>query len=217
MRYECRGPDRCSAAASCGPSAATDGVSLIKAAERLVKGGRPALKELKCARLTLLEFGAGRGEVEAICNVVVHCRDVSAASLGSTVAARRLVWKVRRISKRGRCQKLDVLGVAGPVLGGGGVSGAVRSLEGRRVSEATWLPTTRQKERLVAAGFSEPGLSGVINPERALRVVDAWRSRHGLMADERLAMLKAARRATSLRPCHFGHGPCCPRSPRRRA
>ena len=92
-------------------SAATDGVSLIKAAERLVKGGRPALKELKCARLTLLEFGAGRGEVEAICNVVVHCRDVSAASLGSTVAARRLVWKVRRISKRGRCQKLDVLGV----------------------------------------------------------------------------------------------------------
>ena len=60
-----------------------------------------------------MEFGAGRGEVEAICNVVVHCRDVSAASLGSTVAARRLVWKVRRISKRGRCQKLDVLGVAG--------------------------------------------------------------------------------------------------------
>ena len=47
-------------------SAATDGVSLIKAAERLVKGGRPALKELKCARLTLLEFGAGRGEVEAL-------------------------------------------------------------------------------------------------------------------------------------------------------
>ena len=43
-------------------SAATDGVSLIKAAERLVKGGRPALKELKCARLTLLEFGAGRGD-----------------------------------------------------------------------------------------------------------------------------------------------------------
>ena len=66
-------------------SAATDGVSLNEAAERLVKGGRPALKELKCARLTLLEFGAGRGEVEAICNVVVHCREVSAASLGSTV------------------------------------------------------------------------------------------------------------------------------------
>ena len=54
------------------------------------------------------------------------------------------------------------------------------------MSEATWLPTTRQKERLVAAGFSEPGLSGVINPERALRVVDAWRSRHGLMVDARL-------------------------------
>ena len=164
-------------------SAATDGVSLDQAAERLVKGGRLALKELECARLTLLEFGAGRDEVEAICNVVVHCREVSAASLGSTVAARR---KVRRTSKRGRCQRLGVLCVVGPVLGGGGVSGAVRSLEGRRVSEATWLPTTRQKERLVAAGFSEPGLRGVINPERALRVVDAWRSRHGLMADARL-------------------------------
>ena len=156
-------------------SAATDGVSLNEAAERLVKGGRLALIELKCARATLSEFGAGRGEVEAICNVVVHCREVSAASLGSTVAARRLVWKVRRVSKRGRWQKLDVLGVAGPVLGGGGVSGAVRSLEGRRVSEATWLPTARQKERLVEAGVGDPRLSGVINPERALKVVDAWR------------------------------------------
>ena len=82
-------------------SAATDGVSLDQAAERLVKGGRLALKELECARLTLLEFGAGRDEVEAICNVVVHCREVSAASLGSKVAARRLVWKVRRLSCRG--------------------------------------------------------------------------------------------------------------------
>ena len=33
-------------------SAATDGVSLNEAAERLVKGGRLALKELKCARAT---------------------------------------------------------------------------------------------------------------------------------------------------------------------
>ena len=167
-------------------SAATDGVSLNEAAERLVKGGRLALIELKCARATLSEFGAGRGEVEAICNVVVHCREVSAASLGSTVAARRLVWKVRRVSKRGRWQRLDVLGVAGPVLGGGGVSGAVKGLEGRRVSEATWLPTARQKERLVEAGFSDPRLSGVINPERALKVVDAWRGRLGLTADERV-------------------------------
>ena len=55
-------------------------------------------------------------------------------TLGSAVAARRLMWKVRRMSKRGRFQKLDVLGVAGPVLGGGGVSGAVRSLEGRRAT-----------------------------------------------------------------------------------
>ena len=61
------------------------------------------------------------------------------------------MWKVRRVSKRGRWQRLDVLGVAGPVLGGGGVSGAVKGLEGRRVSEATWLPTARQKERLVEA------------------------------------------------------------------
>ena len=167
-------------------SAATDGVSLNEAAERLVKGGRLALIELKCARATLSEFGAGRGEVEAICNVVVHCREVSAASLGSTVAARRLVWKVRRVSKRGRWQKLDVLGIAGPVLGGSGVSGAVRGLEGRRVSEATWLPTARQKERLVEAGFGDPRLSGVINPERALKVVDAWRGRLGLTADERV-------------------------------
>ena len=73
-------------------SAATDGVSLNEAAERLVKGGRLALIELKCARTTLSEFGAGRGEVEAICNVVVHCREVSAASLGSTVAARHQDW-----------------------------------------------------------------------------------------------------------------------------
>ena len=64
-------------------SAATDGVSLNEAAERLVKGGRLALIELKCARATLLEFGAGRGEVEAICNVVVHCRDVTLDKLGS--------------------------------------------------------------------------------------------------------------------------------------
>ena len=60
-------------------SAATDGVSLNEAAERLVKGGRLALIELKCARATLSEFGAGSGEVEAICNVVVHCREVSAS------------------------------------------------------------------------------------------------------------------------------------------
>ena len=38
-------------------------VSLNEAAERLVKGGLPALDEWKCARATLLEFGAGRGEV----------------------------------------------------------------------------------------------------------------------------------------------------------
>ena len=60
-------------------SAATDGVSLDQAAERLVKGGRLALKELECARLTLLELGAGRDEVEAICNVVVHCAARGAA------------------------------------------------------------------------------------------------------------------------------------------
>ena len=41
------------------------------------------MKTLEASGLTLLEFGAGRGEVEAICNVVVHCRDVSAASLVS--------------------------------------------------------------------------------------------------------------------------------------